>query len=67
MYPALSRSAATNLFPSECKPPDGSGPYEHINSETLVFSGHAEGKREAQNWKIKEKAIEVLVVSVLVR
>lgn len=42
------------------------GTYERTNSETLAFSGHAEGKREAQNWKIK-KATEVLVVSVLVR
>lgn len=43
------------------------GTYERTNSETLASAGHAEGKREAQNWKIKKNATEVLVVSVLVR
>jgi hypothetical protein len=43
------------------------GTYERTYSETLAFSGHAEGKRVTQNWKIKEESIEVLAVSVLVR
>jgi hypothetical protein len=37
------------------------GTYERTNSEKLVIAGHAEGKREAHNKKIKERVEEVLV------
>jgi hypothetical protein len=42
------------------------GTYESTNRETLAFASHEKGKMETQNWKSKEKAIEVLIVSVLV-
>jgi hypothetical protein len=38
------------------------GTYESTNQETLMFAGHAQGKRETN----KQKSEEALVVSVLV-